>query len=78
LSQGSAIAAAAIARDSFLIAHPWPFRPESLTKPVRVIHGEKDGLVHLAHQAALTSKLLNSEPHTASGGHFSVLSLVLA
>lgn len=74
LTQGAVIAAAAIARDTGLIANRWPFLPERLDTPVRVIHGQGDRLVHQAHQRALLAHLPDAESDLiADAGHYAVL-----
>lgn len=76
LEQGPEMAAEALARDTFLIADSWPFQPEDLSIPVRVIHGAEDELVHKEHQAALSRQLPDSQARVVSGGHYSALSLI--
>jgi len=74
LTQGSDVAAAAIARDSALIADRWPFSPHHLTLPVRVIHGTDDRLVYQAHQDALVDHLPDAESCVVeNAGHYAVL-----
>ncbi|MGM0766427.1 MAG: alpha/beta fold hydrolase [Pseudomonadota bacterium] len=75
LNQGPVAAASAIARDSGLIANRWPFSPERLTVPVRVVHGQEDQLVHPAHQRALITCLHDAESCVVDdAGHYSALS----
>lgn len=74
LQQGSIEAARALARDTRLTVDQWPFRIDELNLPVRVIHGERDQLVHREHQSALTTHLPHAKPLLLQGkGHFSVL-----
>lgn len=77
LEQGAVTAADALSRDSFLTAAPWPFRPESLSLPTLVIHGEEDVLVRADHHHALVGHL--PMPNTElldSCGHYEALSLI--
>jgi pimeloyl-ACP methyl ester carboxylesterase len=76
LEQGSTAAADALARDSFLTARSWPFEPESICIPVRVIHGSGDRLVYRDHQITLSSKLSDSTPEIIGGGHYGALSAI--
>jgi pimeloyl-ACP methyl ester carboxylesterase len=76
LEQGSVTAADALARDSFLIACSWPFAPEDIRMPVRVIHGSGDRLVQTDHQITLSSNLPDSSPEIISGAHYGTLSAI--
>ncbi|PPI84203.1 hypothetical protein KEHDKFFH_09735 [Marinobacter maroccanus] len=76
LEQGSITAADALARDSFLIAYSWPFAPEDIQLPVRVIHGSGDRLVHTDHQITLCGNLPDSSSEIISGAHYGTLSAI--
>ncbi|WP_373000881.1 alpha/beta fold hydrolase [Marinobacter sp.] len=76
LEQGSIPAADALARDSFLIAHSWPFSPEDISIPVRVIHGSGDRLVYRDHQTTLSCKFPDSTSEIISGAHYGALSAI--
>lgn len=77
LHQGSTESARALVRDSRLTAGQWPFRPEDIDRPIKVIHGERDGLVHREHQRALTGRLSGAESVTVERqGHFSAVSFI--
>lgn len=75
--QGSAESARALARDSRLIAGQWPFRPEDISRPIKVIHGDCDEIVHKEHQRELTSRLPEAESVILERqGHFSAVSFI--
>lgn len=76
LEQGSLTAANALARDSFLTAHSWPFAPKDIHLPVRVIHGSGDRLVHIEHQIILSRKFPDATPEIISGAHYGALSAI--
>ncbi|WP_449284376.1 alpha/beta fold hydrolase [Marinobacter sp. PE14] len=76
LEQGPATAADALARDSFLIAHSWPFAPADICLPVRVIHGSRDSLVYRDHQTTLSRKFPDSTPEIINGAHYGALSAI--
>lgn len=74
LAQGPAAAATALARDSGLIADPWPFSPANLTLPIRITHGRSDNLVHYQHQRALISFMPDAESSLVDdAGHYGAL-----
>lgn len=75
--QGSTESARSLARDSRLIAGQWPYRPEDIAMPTKVIHGQCDELVHMQHQRALKSHLPEAVPIILERqGHFSVISFI--
>ncbi|MCL7943405.1 alpha/beta hydrolase [Marinobacter sp. ATCH36] len=77
LQQGPTGSAKALARDSRLIAQRWPFRPENLKVPVRVIHGQSDELVHKEHQSVLSAYLPIAKRLLFDGeGHYSVIRFI--
>jgi pimeloyl-ACP methyl ester carboxylesterase len=76
LEQSSITAADALARDSFLVAYSWPFAPEDIHIPVRVIHGSGDRLVHIDHQITLSRKFSDATPEIISSAHYGVLSAI--
>jgi pimeloyl-ACP methyl ester carboxylesterase len=74
VAQGAAISANAMARDTFLIIHPWPFMPESINVPSRLIHGRQDAIVHPAHLHVLLEGMPGANGDCIDGaGHYSVL-----
>lgn len=74
LEQGASVAARALARDSSLIARPWPFRPDHLRLKTRIIHGSGDRLVHSQHQQTLAALIPGAESCLIEGtGHFGIL-----
>ncbi|HBX41945.1 MAG TPA: hypothetical protein DEG64_17025, partial [Marinobacter adhaerens] len=76
LEQGTKTAADALARDSLLTAQPWPFSPQDIHLPVRVIHGSGDRLVHIEHQSTLSSNFPDSSSELISGAHYGALSAI--
>ena len=73
LEQGPKVSAYALARDTFLAAHTWPFRLEDIEAPVTLIHGDEDGLVYKHHQTVLNNHLQHCQPHGIRGGHYAAL-----
>jgi pimeloyl-ACP methyl ester carboxylesterase len=76
LEQGPRVSANALARDMFLAAHAWPFRLEDIEAPVRLIHGDADGLVYRHHQAVLNDHFRHCQPYCIRGGHYATLSVI--
>lgn len=77
LQQGPGISAAALARDSRLIAEQWPFHPEDLGMPITIIHGRNDELVLTEHQSALISHLPNAKQLLLDdAGHYSTIRFI--
>lgn len=76
LERGYKTAADALARDSFLTAQSWPFSPQDIHLPVRVIHGSGDRLVHIEHQSTLSGNFPDDSPEVISGAHYGALSAI--
>lgn len=74
LNQGPAATAKVLARDSFMIAHQWPFNLKNLDIPTLVIHGAADNLVFEQHQTALLNRLPEARSRLiARAGHYDLL-----
>jgi pimeloyl-ACP methyl ester carboxylesterase len=74
LKQSSAVAGNALARDSFLTAHQWPFHPENLNLPSLIIHGREDRLVHSQHQHTLIARIPGAKSRLVNNkGHYEVI-----
>lgn len=74
LHQGTTESARALARDTRLLARPWPFNPQSLNLPTRILHGGQDQLVHPPHCRALSDQLMLADTQLIAGeGHYGVL-----
>jgi pimeloyl-ACP methyl ester carboxylesterase len=56
-------------RDNLSWLGAWDFDLSAVTGPVRLVHGERDQMVQLAHGAWLHERLPNSESHVVPGGH---------
>lgn len=77
LAQGPTRSANAMARDTFLITHPWPLDLASTDLPVRLLHGEEDAIVHAIHLNALAKSIPDSQAACIAGaGHYSLLPLI--
>ena len=62
------------AQDMIVQGQPWPFEPESIDAPVRVLHGELDDLVPMAHSRHTAAMIPDAELEILPGhGHLSVL-----
>ncbi|OJS99270.1 alpha/beta fold hydrolase [Marinobacter nauticus] len=74
LAQGPAVAAAALVRDTRLVAMPWPFDPKELDLPMHVIHGQHDRLVHPEHFHTLAKTIGHARcTLDKTKGHYGVL-----
>lgn len=63
----------AAAREFSLFAHDWGFRPEDVTVPVTLWHGQADRNVPVAHARDLADRLPKAELHEFPGeGHLLV------
>lgn len=62
------------AQDIFIQGRPWPFDPSAITAPVRVVHGELDTLLPLAHSRHTSELIPGSTLQLLPGhGHFTIL-----
>ena len=62
------------AQDMIVQGQPWPFDPEAIDPPVRVLHGELDDLVPMAHSRHTAELIPGAELVILPGhGHVSVL-----
>lgn len=62
------------AQDMIVQGRPWPFDPADVECPVRVVHGELDTLVPMAHSRHTAESIPDSELKVHPGhGHASIL-----
>lgn len=60
--------------DDLAYVRPWGFDPASITAPVLLLHGERDGMVPASHSRWLASRIPGAELRvTPDDGHISVL-----
>lgn len=77
LEQTPATAARALSRDFFMTVASWPFNPEKMSVPTRIIHARGDCLVYKEHQNALRDHLPTAEIEPInSSGHYEALPLI--
>lgn len=66
---------AGYAQDMYVQGRPWPFDPSHISVPIKVVHGELDTLVPMAHSRHTAELIPGSTFGTYSGhGHLTILS----
>jgi pimeloyl-ACP methyl ester carboxylesterase len=66
---------AGYAQDIVVQGRPWPFDPDGIAVPVRVVHGELDTLLPLAHSRHTSELIPGSTLHVLPGhGHVTTVS----
>lgn len=63
------------AQDVLVQGRPWPFDPAAIVAPFRIVHGELDTLMPLAHSRHTAAMIPGAALHVLSGhGHMTTLS----
>ena len=62
------------AQDITVQSHPWPFDVAAIVAPVRVLHGEEDSLLPLAHSEHTAELIPGASLEILPGhGHLSIM-----
>ena len=74
MAEAFAQGVAGYAQDVFVQGQPWPFDPAAISCPVRVVHGELDDLLPMAHSRHTAELIPGTDLDIVPGhGHVSIL-----